>query len=295
MKTHNLLILIASAGLLGSCAATVPSELVNAREAYRRAGSGAAAELAPAELHVANDALGRAELSFKEEPYSYRTRDLAYVAQRRCELAEATASIVIAKKNQATAKDDYQAAQSTIADKTKQSLQQTRAALVSSQHAGEMTAERAAEEREARVAAEQRAAEAQAELAKLAAVKEERRGTVITLSGSVLFASAQATLLPAARSRLGQIADVLLKDGERNLTVEGHTDSQGSDSYNDQLSQRRADAVRSYLEERGYDGSRITAHGMGEGHPVGDNQSAEGRANNRRVEIVIDSAKTASR
>jgi outer membrane protein OmpA-like peptidoglycan-associated protein len=295
MKTHNVLILIASAGLFGSCATTVPSELVNAREAYRRAGGGAAAELAPAELHVANKALAQAELAFKEDPDSYRTRDLAYVAQRRAELAEGAASIVVARNDQSRAKDDYEAAQSTMAEKTKHALDQTRAALVSSQHAGELTAERIATEREARVTAEQRAAEAQAELAKLAAVKEDRRGTVITLSGSVLFASAETTLLPAARSALGRVADVLLKDGERHLTVEGHTDSQGSESYNLQLSQRRADAVRSYLQERGYAGDRITARGMGEGHPVGDNRSAEGRANNRRVEIIIDSAKTASR
>jgi len=233
--------------------------------------------------------------SFKDDPDSYRTRDLAYVAQRRSELAEAAASIGVARKSEASAKDDYQAAQTTSADKTKRSLDETRAALVTSQQAAEMATGRIAAERDARVAAEQRAAEAQAELAKLASVKEERRGTVITLSGSVLFASAEATLLPAARSRLGQIADVLLKDGERNLTVEGHTDSQGSESYNRELSQRRADAVRSYLQQRGYEGNRITARGMGEGHPVGDNGNAEGRANNRRVEIVIDSAQTASR
>jgi outer membrane protein OmpA-like peptidoglycan-associated protein len=126
-------------------------------------------------------------------------------------------------------------------------------------------------------------------------VKDEPRGMVITLSGSVLFASNQATLLPEARTRLGQIADVLLATRERNLTIEGHTDSQGSDSHNLDLSQRRADAVRNYLVQGGYEADRVLARGLGEGSPVADNTSAEGRANNRRVEIVIPREPHASR
>ena len=110
---------------------------------------------------------------------------------------------------------------------------------------------------------------------------------VITLSGSVLFASNRATLLPEARTRLDQVAEVLLTTRERHLTVEGHTDSQGSVNFNLDLSQRRADAVRSYLVERGYQGDLIQAHGLGKGNPIADNASAEGRANNRRVEIII--------
>jgi outer membrane protein OmpA-like peptidoglycan-associated protein len=151
-----------------------------------------------------------------------------------------------------------------------------------------VTAERLSAEQEARAAAEKRAADAQAALAKLAAVKEEPRGMVITLSGSVLFASNRAILLPEARTRLDQVAEVLLTTRERRLTVEGHTDSQGSVNFNLDLSQRRADAVRSYLVERGYQGDLIQAHGLGKGRPIADNSSAEGRANNRRVEIVIE-------
>jgi len=97
--------------------------------------------------------------------------------------------------------------------------------------------------------------------------------------------------LPAARTRLDQVADVLLTTPERNLTVEGHTDSQGSDSYNLDLSQRRADEVRNHLVQRGYQADRIKALGLGEGTPIADNASPEGRANNRRVEIVIEREK----
>jgi outer membrane protein OmpA-like peptidoglycan-associated protein len=135
---------------------------------------------------------------------------------------------------------------------------------------------------------EKRTADALAELATLAAVKEEERGLVITLSGGVLFRSAESTLLSSAQVKLDQVANALLAVRARNLIVEGHTDSQGSKSYNQGLSQRRADAVRDYLVKRGYPADRIQSRGKGKGSPIADNASPEGRANNRRVEIIIE-------
>jgi outer membrane protein OmpA-like peptidoglycan-associated protein len=117
---------------------------------------------------------------------------------------------------------------------------------------------------------------------------------VITLSGSVLFASNQSTLLPEARTRLDQVAAVLLTTRERHITIEGHTDSQGTDSHNMDLSQRRADSVRNYLVQKEYGSDLIQANGMGEGRPIADNTNAEGRANNRRVEIIIEREPAAS-
>jgi outer membrane protein OmpA-like peptidoglycan-associated protein len=151
-----------------------------------------------------------------------------------------------------------------------------------------MTERQLETEREARIAAEKRAIDAQNALAKLAAVKNEPRGMVITLSGGVLFASNQTVLLPSAKAKLDEIAEVLLTTRERHITVEGHTDSQGADSFNMDLSQRRADAVRNYLVEKGYEGDLIVAKGLGETTPIGNNSSPEGRANNRRVEIIIE-------
>jgi outer membrane protein OmpA-like peptidoglycan-associated protein len=89
---------------------------------------------------------------------------------------------------------------------------------------------------------------------------------------------------------LNHVADALLTTKERKLTVEGYTDSQGSFSHNKELSQRRADAVRSYLILRGYPGELIIANGIGEDSPVADNATPEGRADNRRVEIIVDHA-----
>jgi outer membrane protein OmpA-like peptidoglycan-associated protein len=288
MKTNSLLILAACAGLVVSCATPAPKELLDAREAYRRASSGMTAQVAPAELHVASLALAQAEQSFRDNSDSYQTRDLAYVAQRKAEIAAATASISIEKKTQARATNDYQATQSKIVAKNKQDLSQTRTALAESERTGKATADQLTAEKTARTAAEGRASVAQAALAALAAVKDEPRGLVITLSGSVLFASNQSDLLPEARTRLGQVADVLLTTRERSIVIEGHTDAQGTDAYNFDLSQRRADTVRDFLVHRGYEADLIQAHGLGKGHPIASNSNAEGRANNRRVEIGIE-------
>ena len=130
--------------------------------------------------------------------------------------------------------------------------------------------------------------DAEANLAKLAAVKEEERGLVITLSGSVLFASNKSELLPSAENKLNEVSDALMATKERKLTVEGHTDSQGTSSYNQQLSEKRAEAVRSYIISRGYPSDLIQAQGAGKTRPIADNASAEGRANNRRVEIIVE-------
>jgi len=114
---------------------------------------------------------------------------------------------------------------------------------------------------------------------------------VITLSGAVLFGSGQAALLPGAMMKLNEVADALLKgNAESKIVVEGHTDSQGSASLNQDLSVRRAQSVRDYLVSRGIAADRITAQGLGSTRPVAPNNTAEGRADNRRVEIVVQPA-----
>jgi outer membrane protein OmpA-like peptidoglycan-associated protein len=337
MKLIGSLILVACAALVCGCAATAPSELVDARLAYLHASQGPATRLAPVELHKAADALAQAEKSFSKDAKSYHTRDLAYVAQRKAEMAGAQASISAEQTRQAQANSDFQSKQGDILQEKTRDLTQAQTALAISQQSGQATAEKLSAEREARAEADRRTAQqrllteekerdlgqaqtalavsergaqataeqlsaeqrargeaeektaaAMAALAKLTAVKEEERGLVITLSGSVLFRSDESTLMPGARERLDQVADALLTSSNRNVLVEGFTDSQGTGQYNLDLSQRRADAVRSYLVQRGYDPARIQGHGIGEERPVADNATAEGRANNRRVEIVLE-------
>lgn len=245
------------------CAHTVPAELANARAAYQHTSEGPAAQLVPADLHQAQTALAKAEQSFRDDPDSFQTRDLSYVAHRKCQMVDALASIAAEQGSTVQAKEDFSTLQGEIVTQTKADLSQTQADL-SQTRTSLMVA-----------------------LAKLAAVKEEDRGLVITLSGSVLFRSGESILLPEAQTRLDQVAEALLTSRERSLVIEGHTDSQGTDEDNMGLSQRRADAVRTYLVGRGYAADLIVAQGMGEGTPIAANDTPEGRSNNRRVEIII--------
>ncbi|NOK21727.1 OmpA family protein [Corallococcus carmarthensis] len=144
------------------------------------------------------------------------------------------------------------------------------------------------QERQARLQAEQRASQALTRLQdENVKVREEARGTVVTLSGSVLFATNATELLPAARDRLSEVATAL-KEAKNPLLIEGHTDSRGTEGYNEQLSERRAESVRNFLVNQGVPAERIQIRGLGEERPVASNGTAEGRANNRRVEIVVE-------
>jgi outer membrane protein OmpA-like peptidoglycan-associated protein len=291
--------------LAAGCAETIPPELVSARQTYDRASHGPAVQLAPAEVHKAHESLLVAERAFANDGVTLKTRDLAYIAERKSELAEAVATREADRQQTAKADAELQVAEAQVIQNQHSALTQTREQLDASErarndaeHARQATAQQLSTEHQARVSADQTAAvaeqqakEAQVALAKLAAVKQEERGTVITLSGSVLFASNQATLLPEAISRLSQVSDALMTTKERNLVIEGYTDSRGTDSVNLDLSQRRADAVREFLVRRGYEPDRVQSRGLGKARPIADNGTAEGRANNRRVEIVIEPKK----
>ena len=246
--------------------------------------------MAPAELRVACLALAKAERSFQESPDSYQTRDLAYIAERKSRMAEISAYINVERGRQTGIEDGYRAANGEFDTKTRESLSGANElpTAVDSEENGEMTAKRISELQKATAAADRREIEALAVLTKLVEVKQEPRGMVIVLSGSVLFASGQSILAPEARSLLDPVVDVLLVTRERTLIIEGHTDSQGLDSYNLDLSQRRADAVRDYLVQRDYQSDHIQSQGLGEEHPIADNATAEGRARNRRIEIIIE-------
>ncbi len=273
LNTHRLGLAALLAGGLGACAVAVPKELADARSTYDRASHGPAAKLAPSDLHKAQTALNDAESAFRDEPEDQATRDLAYVALRKSQLAEVMASRASETNTKEKAEQDLQNAQAKKQTETTGALNQAQT---------DLAAERAKTEE-----ANQRTKAMEERLNKLADVKKDERGTILTLSGSVLFPSNKATLLPAAETRLNDVSDALLSNKERNITIEGYTDSRGNDDANIALSQRRAEAVRAYLVSRGYEGDRIQARGLGKSQPVASNDNAEGRANNRRVEIVL--------
>lgn len=273
--------------LLGTvaCGATQPPpELVDARRAYDRASKSLAAQLAPAQLDTAKQALDRAEKSFEDEGADPPTPDLAYVAQRKAEIAEATAGKVAAERDAESADKQFKEAQLEGLDKTKAELNRER------QQSEKTKAELEAANR-ARIEAEKKAAAAMASLAEVAKVKEEARGMVITLSGSVLFATGKYDLLPIAKEKLDEVAKALSDQGYKSMLVEGHTDSVGKASDNETLSLKRAESVRTYLVSRGIPSDKIRAVGLGSSRPISENTTPDGRANNRRVEIIVEPLK----
>src|SRR5579863_86599 len=130
-----------------------------------------------------------------------------------------------------------------------------------------------------------KAARLQAEVDQLKATPTPR-GLVLTL-GDVLFDTGKSQLNPGSSRKLDQLAQFLTDHPERRVQIDGFTDSVGSDSYNQDLSQRRADAVKSSLISRGISSPRIGSAGYGKGFPVADNADSGGRQLNRRVEVVI--------
>ena len=288
MSSRSLLLIIASL-LLAGCAATIPRELRDARSAYNEAAEDPATlQKTPAKLYEAREALTVAERSFNEDGDTPETRDRAYIALRKAQLATVLARTEVQRERVAHAKDAVREAQAEEAAQTQEELARTKAALAAEQTESAAAQQQLEAERARRDEAERRATQAINALAKVASVKQETRGTVVTLSGSVLFASGKSKLLPAASSRLRQVADALVAgDPDSTFVVEGHTDSTGSPTRNQRLSEDRARAVRDFLVSRGVPADRIEAQGMGSTQPVADNSTPEGRANNRRVEIVI--------
>jgi outer membrane protein OmpA-like peptidoglycan-associated protein len=281
VKFAQTAVLVLTSVALVACGATLPpKELVDARSEYNKAANGPANQFVPADVHVAKEALDAAEKSFDDDPKSAETRDRSYVALRKVQLAETLGGTKAAEKDRDQAQLDLGQLQVALGLKTQAELERTRQQLTQSE-------QQLTQERQARVDAEKRAKEALENLAKMASIKEESRGMVITLSGAVLFPSGQAALLPGAMASLDNVVTALKSTPDRSITVEGHTDSVGTRNYNMDLSQRRAQAVRDYLVSRGLPSEIVKAQGFGPDRPIAENSTAEGRANNRRVEIVV--------
>jgi outer membrane protein OmpA-like peptidoglycan-associated protein len=277
----SLLLLIAV--LLPGCGSTPPpKELMDARDAYEKAKGGQAQQLRPDQVHEAKVALDQAEAAYSDDPKADKTRDLSYVALRKAELSMAEAGVAAAKAQQDQAAKELLTLQSQGLSKMQGELSKTKEQL-------SLTGQALETEKKARLEAEKRAKDAMDKLAAAAAlaIKEEPRGTVITLPGNVLFASGKWILLPEAQKKLDAVAEALKNQEDRKMVVEGHTDSQGKESDNLELGGKRAQAVRDYLVSRGVASDKITSVGIGQSRPIADNKTTEGRTQNRRVEIIV--------
>jgi len=289
--------------LLGGCASKqeTPAGAIYARQQLNKLQASAElAVLAPVAIRQADEAVQAAEKPTKDQALSDH---LVFIADRKVNIAWAQAQDKHAQDQRKLLTDNRDAAR--LDSRTRE------ADLVRSDASvARDDAERARNEtQQARDAAEQarndadlaqqqtdsaklQAADLQAQIAALNA-KTTERGLVVTL-GDVLFDTAQSNLKASSSGHLANLSAFLKSYPERGVIIEGHTDSVGNEDYNYGLSQRRADSVQGYLLGQGIAASRITTAGKGESLPVAGNDSASGRQQNRRVEVIITDAVTAA-
>jgi len=220
-----------------------------------------------------------------------------YMADRKVDIARAQAETSLAEDQRSTLSAQRESARldarTREADTAKDQVATARAEGAEQKVVAEQARTDADTARLDAASSEQQAAELRRQIDMLQA-KPTDRGLVLTL-GDVLFTSGRADLKTGATGNLNKLAAFLNQYPDRTVAIEGHTDSVGSEDYNQGLSERRADSVKSYLVGQGIGTSRLAASGKGESDPVADNDSAAGRQQNRRVEVIISNPVAALR
>ncbi|MBU2885692.1 OmpA family protein [Gilvimarinus agarilyticus] len=269
-----------------------------------------AREYAPVQLKEADEALEKLERLIDADADESVIQQQVYLVERKLAIATQTSrmqqadqlveqaddrrhELLLAARTQRAEQAELRAAekeqQARMAeDRANQASQQAQQAREQAEQAQSraLQAEQSAQEAQAR--AEQMSAKAsklEAELENISTEKTER-GLVLTL-GNILFELDEATLKSGSERTLQRVASFLQEYPEREVLIEGFTDSTGNDQYNLDLSDRRASAVEENLVGHGVDAARISTQGYGEAHPVASNDTSAGRLQNRRVEIVI--------
>ncbi|MGZ4980720.1 MAG: OmpA family protein [Methylobacter sp.] len=233
--------LVLLSALITACSPTANKNLERARNDYQQAANDPAVKAnASADLYAAEKTLQQAEDSWNDDEDEDEVDHLAYITSRKVDLARATASQAVSKKN---------------------------------------FEELSSQKDQVRLQARE------AEIAKLKA-KKVPQGILVTL-GDVLFDTGRATLKSGSLQNIYPLVEYLKNHAETKVKIEGHTDSRGSEEYNANLSQRRAEAVKNFLVTNGISPQRISAQGMGKDYPVATNSTAAGRQQNRRVEVTI--------
>lgn len=278
---NTKLIAAISLALAMAACATVPQPnlaLENARSAVHAAEADPnVATYAALDMHTARSELDAAEAAAASRDEKGIAQP-AYLATQTAHLAQLRAS---AKANDArVAAGKAERDQIQLSARTKE--------VGSALTARDQAVQKAVDADAARDRAAQQTAAVQAELDALKA-KPTDRGLVLTL-GDVLFDTGKADLNPGAARNLDRLVQFLTDHPERRVEIDGYTDNVGTDSFNLDLSQRRAEAVRNMLVNRGIDSTRIVSRGFGKDFSVASNVDSGGRQLNRRVEIVIGGA-----
>jgi outer membrane protein OmpA-like peptidoglycan-associated protein len=266
--------------------------LESARATYRAVSADPQVQLrAPVELAVAERSLAQAENSWRDHAPADLIAHQAYLAQQRARIAQNTAQYRNAEAAVALAGDRRNR---VLLQAREQEAQAARLqARVAEQ--GRLQAEIRADELERlKVPQTEKPANLGSELSRLKAqisglkAEQTERGWVLTLRNDALFDTGASTLRPGGRRAMDNLARFMNRYPEREIAVEGFTDSVGANEANRRLSERRAAAVKSALVARGVEPSRIDTRGYGAAFPVASNETPDGRQLNRRVEIVIN-------
>ena len=287
------------------------SLLEEARSDYRTAQNNPqTVNLAAGELKQAGDSLNKANDAWVRHENSAEVDHLAYLAKQRVAIAQETARQKAAEMGVANANmardqvrlaartQEADTAQRSAAAAQRQSEQSQRESEAAQRQSEASQRQSEAAQRQSEASqrqsdasqqqakdAEMRTSQLEAELKDLNAKKTDR-GMVITI-GDVLFDTNKAQLKSGGMRSVGKLAGFFKQYPQRKALVEGFTDSTGSESTNQELSDRRANAVRTALVDMGVSSDRIATHGYGEAYPVADNDSAGSRQLNRRVEIIL--------
>lgn len=300
MKNIRTNLVLASAVLLISACASNPkstSLLDQVRIDYVQAqGNPKIATYAALEMQSATEALAKANAAAKERESLETVDKLAYLAKQKIALATEVASKKSSESeiaSSAAIRDQVRLDQRTQqveqarlkAEEAERSAQAARDAAAAATQQKNLAQDNEAQAQRLAAEASARNTQLEAQLAELAAKKTER-GLIITL-GDVLFGTDQARLNADGTRMVQRLATILQQNPKRAVLVEGFADSTGKTQYNQELSERRAMAVRDALLDMGVARERISQRGYGESYPVAANDTAANRQLNRRVEIVL--------
>jgi OmpA-OmpF porin, OOP family len=275
-RRYSLILAAAVATCLGACTTTpdTTAELETARAIVPQVEASPRAGVAAMEVGEARKALDRANRA-ADKGNDADVEFEASVANRYAQIANE--KILAAQAREEIEKGTAERQMVLVAAREREAQRNADAA--------DRNAAQAQRNAQDAQSAEERARALERELADLKGKKTDR-GIVVTL-GDVLFDTGKATLKPGAYGTIDRLATVLKEDAERRVMIEGHTDSVGTDEYNQSLSERRAAAVQAALFERGVAATQISTLGKGETTPVASNDDPGGRQQNRRVELVF--------
>jgi outer membrane protein OmpA-like peptidoglycan-associated protein len=297
MNTHfsnprSLLAVAVSAALLVGCATTPKQPAGSAEVRAKLTALQSDAKLAAQAPVITKDA----ELAVKQaeivQPDLALAAHRVYIADRKVDEARALAETRAAEERRTLlARESEKArldARTLEADRAKSDATAARAESAQQREAVVQARSDADAALLAASTSQQQAAELQRQLELLQA-KPTDRGMVLTL-GDTLFATGKSEIRSGASANLDRLGDFLAAYPDRTASIEGFTDSMGTEDSNQMLSERRADSVKRYLVGRGVSSQRLSSMGHGENTPVADNETAAGRQQNRRVEVVIGNA-----